>query len=146
MVDTNRCKMLYEGNEEEYEEYYDYGEDEEELPQGGCGGWGWGTLQLRERGHVDSRRGGCRRQAPPPRAPFLVCPITSPPPNLPLLPRRAAGALVLSEAEAGPSASYELVLAGSGGGGSGGGGGKIIGSREFARYYRQVRQKRAAVT
>ncbi|KAL4438232.1 hypothetical protein ABPG77_010593 [Micractinium sp. CCAP 211/92] len=75
MVDTNQCKMLYEDNEEEYEEYYDYGE-EEEMPQ--------------------------------------------------------AGALILSSAEAGPSATYELVLAGSGGGGT-----RVLGSREFARYYRQ---------
>lgn len=28
MVDTNQCKMLYEGNEEEYEEFYDYAEQE----------------------------------------------------------------------------------------------------------------------
>ncbi len=49
----------------------------------------------------------------------------------------AAGTLILGESEAGPSASYELVLAG-GGGGHGGVGTKIIGSREFARYYRQV--------
>lgn len=49
----------------------------------------------------------------------------------------AAGALILGEAEAGPSASYELVLAG-GSGGHGGVGTKIIGSREFARYYRQA--------
>jgi pre-60S factor REI1 len=49
-----------------------------------------------------------------------------------------AGALIVSPEEAGPSASYELVLAGDGsGGGSSGGGGKILGSREFARYYRQ---------
>ena len=24
MVDTGRCKMLYDGNEEEYEEWYNY--------------------------------------------------------------------------------------------------------------------------
>ncbi len=24
MIDTNQCKMLYDDNEEEYEEYYDY--------------------------------------------------------------------------------------------------------------------------
>lgn len=24
MVDSNRCRMLYEGNEEEYEDFYDY--------------------------------------------------------------------------------------------------------------------------
>lgn len=35
MVDTNQCKVLYEDNEDEYDEYYDYGE-EEEMPQGGC--------------------------------------------------------------------------------------------------------------
>lgn len=60
-------------------------------------------------------------------------PSRSPPP---LHPPSAAGALVVSAAEAGPSASYELVLAGGGGTG-GAGGGKILGSREFARYYRQ---------
>ena len=53
------------------------------------------------------------------------------------IPTAAAGALILGEAEAGPSASYELVLAG-GSGGHGGVGTKIIGSREFARYYRQA--------
>lgn len=30
MVDTNQCKMFFEGGEEEYEEYYDYGEEEGE--------------------------------------------------------------------------------------------------------------------
>jgi hypothetical protein len=25
MIDTNACKMLYDGNEEEYEDFYDYG-------------------------------------------------------------------------------------------------------------------------
>lgn len=24
MIDTNQCKMVYDDNEEEYEEYYDY--------------------------------------------------------------------------------------------------------------------------
>ncbi|KAI3426265.1 hypothetical protein D9Q98_008640 [Chlorella vulgaris] len=85
MVDTNQCKMFFEGGEEEYEEYYDYGEEE---------GEGEGE---------DANMA------------------------------QAGGALVVSAAEAGPSAAYELVLANGGGGG----GGKIIGSREFARYYRQ---------
>jgi hypothetical protein len=35
MVDTNQCKMVYEGNEDEYEGFYEYGEAEEEDPQGG---------------------------------------------------------------------------------------------------------------
>jgi hypothetical protein len=30
MVDSGRCKMAYEGNEEEYEEFYDYSLGEEE--------------------------------------------------------------------------------------------------------------------
>ena len=64
----------------------------------------------------------------PPRSPGLPRPTTPP----------AAGALILNEVEAGPSASYELVLAG-GSSGRGGVGTKIIGSREFARYYRQAR-------
>ena len=29
MVDTNQCKMAFDGCEEEYEDFYDYGEDEE---------------------------------------------------------------------------------------------------------------------
>ena len=41
MVDTCRCKLLYDGNEEEYEEYYDYApadaEGEGEDGQGGGG-------------------------------------------------------------------------------------------------------------
>ncbi|KAI7838285.1 hypothetical protein COHA_007855 [Chlorella ohadii] len=82
MVDTNKCKMAYDDNEEEYEDFYDYGDEE-------------GDEQMAQ-----------------------------------------AGTLILGESEAGPSASYELVLAG-GGGGHGGVGTKIIGSREFARYYRQ---------
>ncbi|KAL4857721.1 Cytoplasmic 60S subunit biogenesis factor REI1 1 [Chlorella vulgaris] len=82
MVDTNQCKMFFEGGEEEYEEYYDYGEEEGEGEDADMA--------------------------------------------------QAGGALVVSAAEAGPSAAYELVLANGGGGG-----GKIIGSREFARYYRQ---------
>ncbi|PSC70432.1 zinc finger protein [Micractinium conductrix] len=82
MIDVGKCKMLYDGNEDEYDEFYEYGEEE----------------------------------------------ISE------------AGALVLSTAEAGPAAAYELVLAGDGSGRSGGGGGggaRILGSREFARYYRQ---------
>lgn len=27
MVDTNQCKLAWEGNEEEYEDFYDYGEE-----------------------------------------------------------------------------------------------------------------------
>uniref|UniRef100_A0A061QV15 Pre-60S factor REI1 n=1 Tax=Tetraselmis sp. GSL018 TaxID=582737 RepID=A0A061QV15_9CHLO len=30
MVDTNQCRMAYDGNEEEYEEFYDYGPAEEQ--------------------------------------------------------------------------------------------------------------------
>lgn len=30
MIDSGKCKMLYEGNEDEYEDYYDYGEEMEE--------------------------------------------------------------------------------------------------------------------
>lgn len=44
----------------------------------------------------------------------------------------------MSPEVAGASASYELVLAGPGGpAGGSGSGGRILGSREFARYYRQ---------
>ena len=86
MVDTNQCKMAYEDNEDEYEDFYDYGGEDEE-------------------GDADMEGGGGQGRA-----------------------------LILSEAEAGPAAAYELVLAGGGGGR---GGGKILGSREFARYYRQ---------
>lgn len=55
MVDANRCKMAYDGNEDEYEDFYDYGGEggeaegqaegggaaaEEAMPQGACGaGW-----------------------------------------------------------------------------------------------------------
>ncbi|GAB4817284.1 hypothetical protein N2152v2_004330 [Parachlorella kessleri] len=50
-----------------------------------------------------------------------------------------AGALIVSPEDAGgASATYELVLAGPGAGADGPGGGtRILGSREFARYYRQ---------
>lgn len=79
MIDTNQCKMAFDDCEEEYDDFYECGE-EEEMAQ--------------------------------------------------------AGPLILSTAEAGPSAAYELVISGGGGGGNSGGG-KILGSREFARYYRQ---------
>lgn len=32
MIDTGRCKMVWEDNEEEYEEFYDYAEGE--APEG----------------------------------------------------------------------------------------------------------------
>eukprot|EP00887_Chlorella_sp_A99_P007547 scaffold28.g7547.t1 len=84
MVDTGRCKMLYDGNEEEYEDFYDYSAMEEDGGEAGT-----------------------------------------------------AGALVVADALAGgggAAAGYELVLPSPSGAP---GGGKILGAREFARYYRQ---------
>lgn len=83
MVDTNQCKMAYDDNEEEYEDFYDY------------------TAM-----DVDGGEG--------------------------------TGALVISPQDAGASAGYELVLAGDeSAGGPGAKPARILGSREFARYYRQ---------
>lgn len=78
MVDTNQCKMAYEGGEHEYSEFYDYGEDEDD----------------------------------------------------------AAGKQLITDS--GPAAAavlggYELMLPA----GPDGQGAKILGTREFARYYRQ---------
>ncbi|KAG2489019.1 hypothetical protein HYH03_012457 [Edaphochlamys debaryana] len=78
MVDTCQCKMLYDGNEEEYEEFYDYS-----------------------------------AQADDP-----------------------SGAIVLAGDGAGAGgavAGYELVVGDAGGGG----GGRVLGHRDFARFYRQ---------
>eukprot|EP00873_Tetraselmis_striata_P002453 jgi/Tetstr1/422717/TSEL_013514.t1 len=92
MVDTNQCRLAWEGNAEEYEEWYDYGEEE---------GQGQG-----EGMEVDGGAGPLAVAGGPPR-------------------------------EAGLGAGgYELVVGGDGGGG-GGGGRKVLGSREFAQFYRQ---------
>ena len=40
MVDTNQCKMAFDGCEEEYEDFYDYGEGDEAMDQGEWGGEG----------------------------------------------------------------------------------------------------------
>lgn len=74
MVDSGKCKMLYDGNEDEYEDYYDYGDEE------------MGTD-------------------------LIVAPED--------LPFTAA-------------AGYELAIPSKKGDGI-----KILGSREFARYYKQ---------
>lgn len=38
MVDTNQCKVAYDGNEEEYEDFYDYsGQEGAEGEDGGTG-------------------------------------------------------------------------------------------------------------
>lgn len=92
MVDTCRCKLLYDGNEEEYEEYYDYAPADAE-------------------GEGEGRQG-------------------------------IGGALLVAGGEgagagAGAAATYELALPGGGAHGGGGGNGRVLGSREFARYYRQ---------
>ena len=79
MIDVGKCKVLYDGNEEEYEEFYNY----EKLEDGGEDGGG-GTLA-----RVDT----------------------------------------VEAAEA--TGGYELALA------TGRGGVKMLGSREFARYYKQ---------
>lgn len=78
MVDTNQCKMVYEGNEEEYEEYYDYAMGMED----GQGG----PLALVNGSDMSSSN----------------------------------------------SRGFELVL-----GGEQGAAQKVLGSREFSRYYRQ---------
>ena len=47
MVDTNQCKMAYDGNEEEYEDFYDYSGQEEGQEEGTGGrgaGRGWRVL------------------------------------------------------------------------------------------------------
>lgn len=98
MVDSNQCRMVYDDNEEEYADFYDYGGDDE-VAEGGA----WLFL---------FRRG--------PRCdPSLV--------------HRAGKDLVLADAPA-PAmvvAGYELALPAADGGT------KVLGAREFARYYRQ---------
>ncbi len=86
MVDTNQCKMAWEDNEDEYADFYDWGEEDEGTEEDG------------------------------------------------------SRVLTLANVDAGPSAyasgGYELVLGGGDDGGSSTAV-KVIGSREFARYYRQ---------
>jgi pre-60S factor REI1 len=83
MVDSGRCKVLYEGNEDEYEEYYDFG----------------GEGEGQEGMDVD---GGA--------------------------------ALAVSGADGAAAGNgYELALPS----GQPGGAVRLLGSREFARYYRQ---------
>lgn len=79
MVDTNQCKMAYDGVEEEYADYYDYTSAEDH---------GEGTDIVMAGGE---------------------------------------------DATAGATNGYELAVGDAGGGG----GGKILGNRDFARYYRQ---------
>ncbi len=85
MVDTCQCKMAYDDNEEEYDEFYDYSMGEE--GEGGDEGGDEGALVV----------GG---------GPVAVA-----------------------------AAGFELVV--GGGGEDGMAGGKVLGNREFARYYRQ---------
>ncbi|KAI8111762.1 hypothetical protein M9435_004261 [Picochlorum sp. BPE23] len=75
MIDSGKCKMLYDGNEDEYEDYYDYGDEE------------MGTDLI----------------IAPEDLPFTA------------------------------TAGYELAVPSKKGGGSV----RILGSREFARYYKQ---------
>lgn len=113
--------------------------------RGGVRGHLWLPARSRGRGRGAAGRqgesiftGGGRGVFGPGTCNPLPPPLQQPStPHTQILAMCAAGALVLSTAEAGPSAAYELVLAGSGGPGGSGGGGKILGSREFARYYRQ---------
>eukprot|EP00197_Chlamydomonas_leiostraca_P015281 CAMPEP_0202858630 /NCGR_PEP_ID=MMETSP1391-20130828/1075_1 /ASSEMBLY_ACC=CAM_ASM_000867 /TAXON_ID=1034604 /ORGANISM="Chlamydomonas leiostraca, Strain SAG 11-49" /LENGTH=497 /DNA_ID=CAMNT_0049537563 /DNA_START=94 /DNA_END=1587 /DNA_ORIENTATION=+ len=88
MVDSGKCKMVYEDNEDEYADFYDYtlGDEEDEEEEAGAG------KEL-----VVSGRGG---RAEP------------------------AAALV--------TAASELMIPGGSGQGA-----KVLGSRAFARYYRQ---------
>jgi pre-60S factor REI1 len=52
MVDTNQCKMLYDGNEDEYEDFYDYsalaGNSQESATDAGSAPAGAGAAQLAE--------------------------------------------------------------------------------------------------
>lgn len=91
MVDVGKCKILFDGNEEEYDEFYDYspllqegGEGMEVDEEGG------------ERGVMTMMGGG------------------------------GGGDMDWG------AGGYELIISGTEGGG-----GKIIGNREFARYYKQ---------
>jgi pre-60S factor REI1 len=94
MVDVGKCKILFDGNEEEYDEFYDYspllqeGGDGEGMEVDGEGGGERGVMTMMGGGggggDVDWGAGG-----------------------------------------------YELIISGTEGGG------KIIGNREFARYYKQ---------
>ncbi|KAL6746598.1 hypothetical protein V8C86DRAFT_1839150 [Haematococcus lacustris] len=88
MVDSGRCKMVYEDNEEEYADFYDY---EAELGSEA----------------EDEANNSVRNK------------------SLALTGDDAPAVMV--------SSGYELLIPGA----AGGAGGKVIGSREFARYYKQ---------
>jgi pre-60S factor REI1 len=89
MVDSGKCKIIYEGNEDEYEDYYDYGDDEVN----------------------DDDEASASQQ------------LIVPPEDLPSWFAAAAG--------------YELAIPSQNNKGGENGGVKILGSREFARYYKQ---------
>ncbi len=89
MVDRGKCKILYDNNEDEYEDYYDYGMGDEEATE-------------------ESKRAEEFRQA--------VVALNGE--NMPGWFQAAAG--------------YELAIPSRNGGGV-----KILGTREFARYYKQ---------
>ncbi len=91
MVDSGRCRMLYEGNEEEYADFYDYGPDSDGEGDGASVA---GSVLAAPSGAAAGRDG-------------------------------AAGA-------------YELALPRTGGGV------RVLGAREFARYYRQRHRPGAA--
>lgn len=50
MVDSGKCKMVYEDNEEEYAEFYEYEDEEEEDGQGECDGMCVRCVRRREEG------------------------------------------------------------------------------------------------
>jgi pre-60S factor REI1 len=109
MVDINRCRMVYEDNEHEYEDFYDHSSDASSDNESDAEGDGvagareltaqLGTLSVATQRHVqrDTRAGGTA------------------------------------------AADWELSLPQAGGVGAGGSSsnGRVLGSREMARYYKQ---------
>ena len=98
MIDSGRCKMYYDGNEDEYADFYDYSDDDEEGFE----------MEVDGSEDDDGRRSHSR-------------------------------ALIVSDSSkkgdfrGGAAAGFELTVTG----GNDGGSVKLLGTREFARYYRQ---------
>lgn len=107
MVDTNQCRMLFDGNEEEYEDFYDYSaaNNAAEEPAGAA----------------------AADEASPAAASSTTAAAADGQQQL------ALALDGLSLGDGGAAGGWELTIPSQGPGG----GSKILGSRELARYYRQ---------
>ena len=111
MIDANKCKMVFDDDEEEYVEFYDWSKLEDEL----AGTW------ARMQWHQPA---------------FTQAHLKSLTQNIETKPDGCADKqlAVTETGEGADSIGYELEVVGDAEAGTSG---KVLGSREFARYYKQ---------